>query len=104
MRHQRQDDAGRAVVARCAGGIWPRPHRRHREGSNAHADLGGRSWSSEECQAILNYCESDVAALAHLLPAMLPRIDLPRALLRGRYMAAAAAMEHNGVPIDRPML
>ena len=26
-----------------------------------------------------------------LLPAMLPRIDLPRALLRGRYMAAAAA-------------
>jgi hypothetical protein len=31
---------------------------------------------------------------------MLPRIDLPRALLRGRYMAAAAAMEHNGIPID----
>ena len=31
---------------------------------------------------------------------MLPRIDLPRALLRGRYMAAAAAMEHNGTPID----
>ena len=35
---------------------------------------------------------------------MLPRIDLPRALLRGRYMAAAAAMEHNGVPIDMEML
>jgi DNA polymerase I len=31
---------------------------------------------------------------------MLPRIDLPRALLRGRYMAAASAMEHNGTPID----
>ena len=31
---------------------------------------------------------------------MLPQIDLPRALLRGRYMAAAAAMEHNGTPID----
>jgi DNA polymerase-1 len=31
---------------------------------------------------------------------MLPRIDLPRALLRGRYMAAAAAMEFAGVPID----
>src|SRR5262249_28649216 len=39
-----------------------------------------------------------------LLPAMLPRIDLPRALLRGRYMAAAAAMEWNGVPIDMPTL
>ncbi len=31
---------------------------------------------------------------------MLPEIDLPRALLRGRYMAAVAAMEHNGTPID----
>ena len=31
---------------------------------------------------------------------MLPCIDLPRALLRGRYMAAASAMEHHGVPID----
>jgi DNA polymerase I len=35
---------------------------------------------------------------------MLPGIDLPRALLRGRYMAAAAAMEWNGVPIDMPTL
>jgi DNA polymerase-1 len=35
---------------------------------------------------------------------MLPGIDLPRALLRGRYMAAAAAMEHNGTPIDVPLL
>ena len=31
---------------------------------------------------------------------MLPGIDLPRALLRGRYMAAAACIEHNGVPVD----
>jgi DNA polymerase-1 len=62
--------------------------------------LAGGPWSSDEQIAILDYCESDVAALARLLPAMLPRIDLPRALLRGRYMAAAAAMEFNGVPID----
>ena len=33
---------------------------------------------------------------------MLPQIDLARALLRGRYMAAASAMEWNGVPIDTP--
>ncbi len=32
------------------------------------------------------YCASDVDALARLLPAMLPRIDRQRALLRGRYM------------------
>jgi DNA polymerase-1 len=62
--------------------------------------LRGGPWSSDERTAILDYCEADVAALGRLLPAMLSRIDLPRALLRGRYMAAAAAMEHNGTPID----
>jgi DNA polymerase-1 len=62
--------------------------------------LRGGPWSEVERAAILDYCESDVAALARLLPAMLPKIDLPRALLRGRYMSAAARMERNGVPID----
>ena len=66
--------------------------------------MRGGPWSDDERGRILDYCESDVEALARLLPAMLPRIDLPRALLRGRYMAAAAAMEHNGVPIDVGML
>ena len=45
---------------------------------------------------ILDYCAGDVYALERLLPAMLPKIDLPRALLRGRYMAAQSAMESNG--------
>jgi DNA polymerase family A len=62
--------------------------------------LRGGPWSDTERTAILDYCESDVAALVRLLPAMLPSIDLPRALLRGRYMIAAARMEQNGVPID----
>ena len=66
--------------------------------------LNGGPWSVDEREKILNYCESDVLALGRLLPAMLPQIDLPRALIRGRYMAAAAAMEHNGVPIDVPAL
>src|SRR5262249_5705020 len=44
--------------------------------------------------------QTDVDALARLLPVMLPRLDLPRALLRGRYMAAAARMEWNSVPLD----
>src|SRR5262245_38452429 len=65
--------------------------------------LGG-NWSAQERGAILDYCESDVTALARLLPAMLGHIDLPRALLRGRYMTAAASIEHNGVPIDGVML
>jgi DNA polymerase I len=66
--------------------------------------MRGGPWTAQERAAVLDYCMSDVDALARLLPAMLPRIDLPRALLRSRYMAAAARMEHNGVPIDAPML
>jgi len=67
--------------------------------------LGNGTWrgrfTSEE---ILDYCQHDVDALARLLPAMLPQVDLPRALLRGRYMSAAAVVEWNGTPIDTEML
>jgi hypothetical protein len=66
--------------------------------------LRGGPWTEDERAAIFDYCESDVASLAELLAAMVGTIDLPRALLRGRYMAAAAQMEHNGVPIDVPTL
>jgi DNA polymerase I len=66
--------------------------------------LRGGPWTAQEREALLDYCQGDVIALERLLPAMLPHIDLPRALLRGRYMAAAAAMEHAGVPIDVPTL
>jgi DNA polymerase family A len=66
--------------------------------------LGGGPWGESERRLILDYCHEDVVALARLLPVMVPRIDLPRALLRGRYMAAAARMEWAGVPIDTAML
>jgi DNA polymerase-1 len=62
--------------------------------------LRGGPWSADEREAILVYCQTDTDALERLLPAMVSGIDLPRALLRGRYMAAAAAMEWNGTPID----
>jgi DNA polymerase I len=66
--------------------------------------LRGGPWAEAERAALLDYCGRDVEALARLLPAMLPDIDLPRALLRGRYMAAVARMEHTGVPIDVEIL
>jgi hypothetical protein len=62
--------------------------------------LSGGPWSADECAAILDYCASDVLMLEKLLATMLPRIDLPRALLRGRFMKAAAAIEWAGTPID----
>jgi DNA polymerase I len=59
------------------------------------------AWTPEEREAGLDYCETDVVALANLLPAMLPKLDLHRALIRGRYSGAAvSAMEHEGIPID----
>jgi hypothetical protein len=64
----------------------------------------GELYTAEERQALLAYCESDVMALQKLLSVMLPYIDLPRALLRGRFMRAAAHMEHNGVPVDTARL
>jgi DNA polymerase-1 len=70
-----------------------------KEAMRALAIRGGPFTDSERA-ALLDYCAEDVAALARLLPAMLPRIDLGRALLRGRYAWAVAAMEHRGIPID----
>ena len=61
-------------------------------------------WDPSEQESLLDYCESDVVALARLLPKMEATIDLPRALQRGRYMKAAARIEFTGVPIDTATL
>jgi hypothetical protein len=66
--------------------------------------LRGGPYTATESAAILDYCESDVVALEHLFGRMCREIDLPRALLRGRYMKAAARIEWNGVPIDTGIL
>lgn len=62
--------------------------------------LRGGPWTEEERAALLDYCATDVEALQRLLPVMQPSLDVPRALLRGRYMRAAAVIEANGIPID----
>jgi DNA polymerase-1 len=62
--------------------------------------MRGSPWTNQEKDALLDYCESDVQALAKLLPCMNKDLDTQRALLRGRYMKAAARIEHNGIPID----
>lgn len=62
--------------------------------------IRGGPYTSDEMGSLLNYCQQDVDALDRLLPVMSPTIDLPRALLRGRYMCAVSRMEHQGVPID----
>ena len=66
--------------------------------------LTGGPWSPAEQLAILDYCESDVVALAELLSTMQEQIDWPRALLRGRYMKAVSSIQMNGVPLDQDAL
>ena len=66
--------------------------------------LTGGPWSPAEQLAILDYCESDVVALAELLSTMQDQIDWPRALLRGRYMKAVSRIQMNGVPLDEEVL
>jgi hypothetical protein len=62
--------------------------------------MRGGPYTAAERESLMAYCESDVDTLAELLARMAPGLDLPRALHRGRYMVAAARMEHVGVPID----
>ena len=62
--------------------------------------LGGGPWSTSDQLAILDYCETDVVSLSHLLHAMNPLLDMPRALLRGRYMQTVSSIQCVGVPID----
>ena len=62
--------------------------------------LRGGPYNHHERSALLDYCQSDVDALRPLLESMLPNIDKPRALVRGQYNIAVAAMETTGTPID----
>jgi hypothetical protein len=62
------------------------------------------SWSHSEQRDVLGYCPSDVTSTEALLLKMAPSIDWPRAVLRGRYMAAVARMYRAGVPIDLDLL
>ena len=64
----------------------------------------GGPYTTDERGRLLGYCYSDVRALRQLFEVMRDQIDLPRALLRGRYMAATARMEQRGIPIDSATL
>jgi hypothetical protein len=66
--------------------------------------IRGGPYSPAERQLLLDYCQSDVDATTRLLRRMLPLIDVPRALLRARYMAAVARMQWAGVPVDTQAL
>ena len=67
--------------------------------ANRDLVIRGGPYTEEERERILRYCAADVDATLQLLLKMEHSLQ-PQALLRGRYMAAAASMEWCGVPID----
>ena len=68
--------------------------------SDGERGLTGLGRSGEGNPSATVHNGADVLALARLLTVMQNRIDWPRALLRGQYACAVAAIERNGVPID----
>ncbi|MDX8346513.1 DNA polymerase [Cognatiyoonia sp. IB215446] len=62
----------------------------------------GGPWDAQDQIRILDYCAEDVVGTCDLFGRMvaLDHIDLDRALVRGRYMAAVARMEWAGIPMD----
>jgi hypothetical protein len=66
--------------------------------------IRGGPYTREEREALLTYCEGDLAATERLLGAIADSIDIERALLRGRYTLALGRMEATGVPMDTDAL
>ena len=62
--------------------------------------MRGGPFTPAERVALLDYCQEDVMALHQLSNCMLPKINVPQALLRGRYACAVARMEGTGIPVD----
>jgi len=67
--------------------------------------LEGPPFTGAERQDILEYCESDVQALARLIPHIVPTVrSLQHALFRAKFQWTMAQTEHRGVPLDLAML
>ena len=71
-----------------------------RKDSMRNRILEGWPFTPEEREKILDYCASDIGALALLLPRLLPLVELNTVLHWGEFAAVSAVMEHRGVPID----
>lgn len=90
---------GYGLIGALAWHRLQRPDAAENNDMRALAQRGG-PYTATERDALLAYCADDVNALGRLLACTSGGIDLPRALLRGRYMTAAARIEQTGVPLD----
>jgi DNA polymerase-1 len=67
---------------------------------NIQLILRGAPYRAQERERILDYCMDDVEDTIRLFDAMLPSMDVERALLRGNYTRPIAHIEFNGIPVD----
>ena len=66
--------------------------------------MRGGPFTETEWEGLLDYCQQDVDATAHLLLGISNYLSIPHALIRGRYMQSVARMERNGIPMDTGLL
>ncbi|MHB8523746.1 MAG: DNA polymerase [Limisphaerales bacterium] len=62
--------------------------------------MSGRDLPPGLPQGLMDYCLSDVAATEAVLLWMIPHLDHPRCLIRGRFTKATASVESTGLPLD----
>ena len=62
--------------------------------------LTTRNWTDELSTQIARYNLSDADGTLGLGLRLAPKLDLPRALLRGRYDQACGVIEYNGTPLE----
>jgi DNA polymerase I len=79
---------GAGLLAALAYFDLPAIGAEEKESMRALAAMRGGLWTPEERVALLNYCASDAVALEELLLCTAPTLDMPRALVRSRYMKA----------------
>jgi DNA polymerase family A len=66
--------------------------------------LRGGPYTEQQKKDIVDYCETDTNGLDALLPKILLKIDIRRAIARGYYIIEVAKIEDRGVPIDAERL
>src|SRR5262249_11341198 len=62
--------------------------------------LNNTEYTEEQWREIEKYNRDDVLEEGEVLEAIAPKIDLPAALFRGRYLKAVSPMELRGLPVD----
>jgi DNA polymerase I len=84
-----------------AARVWRVPYidKEHKDRMRDIAIQGGPA-VLENKGALLYYCQDDTRVLAPLLQAIVPKISLPHALIRGEFSRASALIEQRGLPVN----